>query len=120
MGSRLSSHMDRRLPAARAPFSRSENKTNPGHSRLNGVWIDGGAVRQSGPTHEVVSAYESAMFSRDRVQGLQRAAGIKAQFLRPPALCGQVEWYSQLAFRIQSAFPLHGAHFAAVRVSTRT
>jgi lipopolysaccharide transport system ATP-binding protein len=25
------------------------------------AWVDGGSIRQSGPTHEVVSAYESAM-----------------------------------------------------------
>jgi ABC-type polysaccharide/polyol phosphate transport system ATPase subunit len=30
------------------------------------VWIDGGQVCQDGPTHEVVSAYECAMVSRDR------------------------------------------------------
>ncbi len=45
------------------------------------VWIDAGSVRQNGPTHEVVSAYESAMTSGDRAQGLQRVAGSKAQFL---------------------------------------
>jgi hypothetical protein len=46
------------------------------------VWIDDGQIRQNGPTHEVVAAYESAMFSGDRAQGLQRGAGMKAQFLR--------------------------------------
>jgi lipopolysaccharide transport system ATP-binding protein len=30
------------------------------------VWIDDGSVRQDGPTHEVVSAYESAMARGDR------------------------------------------------------
>src|SRR5690242_19851993 len=30
------------------------------------VWIDAGAVRQNGATHEVVSAYESAMLGGDR------------------------------------------------------
>jgi hypothetical protein len=45
------------------------------------VWIDDGATRLDGKTHEVVSAYESAMISRDRSQGLQRGAGTKAQFL---------------------------------------
>jgi lipopolysaccharide transport system ATP-binding protein len=34
------------------------------------VWIDGGSVRQDGPTHEVVSAYESAMTRVDRNGGL--------------------------------------------------
>src|SRR5713101_2845192 len=43
------------------------------------VWIDGGSVSQDGPTHGVVSAYESAMRSGDRVQSLQRDAGSKAQ-----------------------------------------
>ncbi len=46
------------------------------------VWIDAASVRQDGPTHEVVSAYESAMLSGDRSQGLQRGGGTKARFLR--------------------------------------
>ncbi len=46
------------------------------------VWIDAASVRQDGPTHEVVSAYESAMLSGDRSQSLQRGGGTKAQFLR--------------------------------------
>ena len=46
------------------------------------VWIDDGSVRQDGPTHEVVSAYESAMLSGDRSQGLQRGGGTTARFLR--------------------------------------
>jgi lipopolysaccharide transport system ATP-binding protein len=45
------------------------------------VWIDTGSVRRDGPTHEVVSAYESAMLSGDRAEGLQRSADAKAQFL---------------------------------------
>jgi lipopolysaccharide transport system ATP-binding protein len=45
------------------------------------VWIDAGGVRQDGPTHEVVSAYESAMFSVDGSQALQRDTRAKAQFL---------------------------------------
>jgi lipopolysaccharide transport system ATP-binding protein len=45
------------------------------------IWVDGGQVRMEGPTHEVVSAYESAMFSSERTQGLQRGSGTKAQFL---------------------------------------
>jgi len=54
------------------------------------VWIDAASVRQDGPTHEVVSAYESAMLSGEQSQGLQRDAGTKAQFHRwsacqPPA-----------------------------------
>src|SRR5215475_8091156 len=46
------------------------------------VWVDGGAIRMIGAAHEVVSAYEAAMFAGDRSQGLQRGAGTKAQFLR--------------------------------------
>ena len=46
------------------------------------VWIDDGSVRQDGPTHEVASAYESAMLSGDRSQGLQRGGGTTARFLR--------------------------------------
>src|SRR5713101_4076432 len=45
------------------------------------IWIDDGSVRQDGPTHEVVSAYESAMASGDRSQGLQRGGGTTARFL---------------------------------------
>src|SRR5208283_3275135 len=46
------------------------------------AWIDAGSVRQDGSAHEVLAAYESAMFSGDRAKGLQRGAGAKAQFLR--------------------------------------
>ncbi len=53
------------------------------------VWIDAGAVRENGPTHEVVSAYESAMARGDRngsapsVSGQQdRGAHCKARFRR--------------------------------------
>jgi ABC-type polysaccharide/polyol phosphate transport system ATPase subunit len=47
------------------------------------VWIDGGAVRQDGPTHEVVSAYESAMARGEaNGQSQERGAGTKARFLR--------------------------------------
>src|SRR6266850_7750638 len=45
------------------------------------VWIDDGSVRQDGPTHEVVSAYESAMLSGDRSQGLRGSGGTKARYL---------------------------------------
>jgi lipopolysaccharide transport system ATP-binding protein len=47
------------------------------------VWIDGGEIRQDGPTHEVVSAYESAMTSGD-VNGHKEARGpaIKGRFVR--------------------------------------
>jgi lipopolysaccharide transport system ATP-binding protein len=46
------------------------------------VWIDAASVRQDGSTNEVISSYESEMFSGDRSQGLQRGGGTKAQFLR--------------------------------------
>jgi lipopolysaccharide transport system ATP-binding protein len=46
------------------------------------LWVDGGSVRMSGPPHEVLAAYESAMFAGDRSQGLERGASTKAQFLR--------------------------------------
>jgi lipopolysaccharide transport system ATP-binding protein len=46
------------------------------------VWIDAASVRRDGPTHEVVSAYESAMLSGDRSQGSPRSEGAKARFLR--------------------------------------
>src|SRR5690242_9093430 len=47
------------------------------------VWIDDGHIRQNGPTHEVVSAYESAM-ARGDSNGTQqhRGSGTKARFLR--------------------------------------
>jgi lipopolysaccharide transport system ATP-binding protein len=44
-------------------------------------WLDKASVRQSGPAHEVVSAYEMAMYSKDRTAGLDRASGAKARFL---------------------------------------
>ena len=50
------------------------------------AWVDGGAIRRSGPTHEVVSAYETAMSSGDvpvadenRSNGAQKS---KARFTR--------------------------------------
>jgi len=46
------------------------------------AWVDAGAIRQAGPTHEVVSAYESAMLSVEGLPSLQRGDGSKAQFLR--------------------------------------
>ena len=47
------------------------------------VWIDDGQVRKDGNTHEVVSAYESAMARGDdnRVQS-ERAAHTKGRFLK--------------------------------------
>ncbi len=53
------------------------------------VWIDDGQVRQSGPTHEVVCAYESAMArglplekAGSNGAARNRAATAKARFLR--------------------------------------
>jgi lipopolysaccharide transport system ATP-binding protein len=46
------------------------------------VWIDAGGIRRDGPTHEVVAAYESAMTSGDRSNGMPRKSSAKAQFLR--------------------------------------
>jgi lipopolysaccharide transport system ATP-binding protein len=47
------------------------------------VWIDAGSVRQDGPAHEVVSAYESAM-ARGQSNGHSedRSPSTKARFLR--------------------------------------
>jgi len=47
------------------------------------LWIDAASVRQDGPTHEVVSAYESAMSSGDSSDAQQdRTAVTKARFVR--------------------------------------
>src|SRR6266446_4563540 len=47
------------------------------------VWIDDGSVRQNGPTHEVVSAYESAMLSGDSsVPSRDRTSDTKGRFLK--------------------------------------
>src|SRR5215475_12180044 len=44
------------------------------------LWIDSGSIRQNGPTHEVCSAYESAMARGDQDSVLQhRASGTKAR-----------------------------------------
>lgn len=46
------------------------------------IWIDDGRVRQDGPTHEVVSAYESAMSRAASTDSEhQLALGTKAHFL---------------------------------------
>jgi lipopolysaccharide transport system ATP-binding protein len=46
------------------------------------VWVDDGSIRQSGSAHEVLAAYESAMFSRNRAGGPERSGDAKDQFLR--------------------------------------
>jgi lipopolysaccharide transport system ATP-binding protein len=44
------------------------------------AWIDGGTIRRSGPTHEVVSAYESAMGGRERANRAGHRRSTKAEF----------------------------------------
>jgi lipopolysaccharide transport system ATP-binding protein len=47
------------------------------------VWIDAGGIRQGGPTHEVVSAYESVMASGDSsVPSRDRTSATKVRFLK--------------------------------------
>jgi len=47
------------------------------------IWIDAGGIRQDGPTHEVTSAYESAMARGDSNGHAQaRVANSKGRFLR--------------------------------------
>jgi lipopolysaccharide transport system ATP-binding protein len=47
------------------------------------VWIDDGSIRLDGPTHEVVSAYESAMARGEREgHPEERGAGNKGRFVR--------------------------------------
>jgi len=46
-------------------------------------WIDAGSVRQDGPTHEVVSRYESVMSRGEQNDGQpDRSSNIKARFVR--------------------------------------
>src|SRR5215467_152270 len=92
------------------------------------VWIDDGQIRQSGNTHEVVSAYESAMFNGDRSKGLQRGAETKAQFLRWEIAGSSEDQRHMLStlgpvtidFFLQLAEPLtHGEHGVALFNSDR-
>ena len=46
------------------------------------IWIDAGGIRRDGSTHKVVAAYESAMTSGDRSNGMPHKSSAKAQFLR--------------------------------------
>jgi lipopolysaccharide transport system ATP-binding protein len=46
------------------------------------IWIDAASVRQAGPTHQVVSAYESAMARTDSNGAQHRGAGTKAHFVK--------------------------------------
>jgi lipopolysaccharide transport system ATP-binding protein len=46
------------------------------------LWIEAGHIHMAGNPHDVLAAYESAMFVGDRSSGLARNANAKAQFLR--------------------------------------
>src|SRR5271170_1651019 len=46
------------------------------------VWVDGGAIRQEGPTHGVLTAYESAMSRGGSNSFDHRGPSTKARFLR--------------------------------------
>jgi ABC-type polysaccharide/polyol phosphate transport system ATPase subunit len=47
------------------------------------AWVDGGTIRMAGGTHEVVSAYESAMIGPGlNGSGLERGVATKARFTR--------------------------------------
>ncbi len=88
------------------------------------VWIDAASVRQDGPTHEVVSAYESAMASGDSNGAQQnRTVATKARFLRweiAGAPAGQPHVLSTLGpvtvnFVVESAEPItSGEHGVAL------
>ena len=45
------------------------------------VWIDDGQIRRNGPTHEVVSAYESAMARGEQNLGPQHRGSTKGRFV---------------------------------------
>ncbi|HKW64836.1 MAG TPA: ABC transporter ATP-binding protein [Candidatus Acidoferrum sp.] len=46
------------------------------------IWVDDGHIRQDGPTHQVVSAYESAMARGEQdTSGQHRGSGAKARFV---------------------------------------
>src|SRR5882724_6798047 len=52
------------------------------------VWIDAGGIRCDGPTHEVVSAYESAMASGDSsVRARDRTSATKCRFQKWEIAC---------------------------------
>jgi homopolymeric O-antigen transport system ATP-binding protein len=88
------------------------------------IWIDAGSLRQSGPTHEVVSAYESAMSSTDRAGGDRSATpGSKARFTGwdvaepaggSPNLLGTLG-PARIRFRLNVRQPIrHGHHGIAL------
>jgi lipopolysaccharide transport system ATP-binding protein len=62
------------------------------------VWIDDGSVRQDGPTHEVVSAYELAMTRGERNGGSpERGAGDSGRFVNWEIIEPRVEDYHTLS-----------------------
>jgi lipopolysaccharide transport system ATP-binding protein len=83
------------------------------------IWVDGGVLRQSGPTGDVVSAYENAMSSPERDKtDPSGSQGTKAKFTSwrissPPGVephrldsVGPVEF----AFQLQVNSPIRSAH----------
>jgi lipopolysaccharide transport system ATP-binding protein len=81
------------------------------------IWVDGGVLRQTGPTAEVVSAYESAMSSGSEASRISQQ-GAKARFVswqitepvenEPHRLdsVGPVE----VSFQLEVNSPIRGAH----------
>jgi len=45
------------------------------------LWVDNGSIRKNGATAEVVNAYERAMATGERSEGVARPSGVKARFL---------------------------------------
>jgi lipopolysaccharide transport system ATP-binding protein len=45
------------------------------------AWVDGGGIRQDGPAHEVISAYETDMMRGERSPEEHRGPGLKAKFI---------------------------------------
>ncbi len=83
------------------------------------VWFDGGRVRMSGPTGEVLGAYEAAMSAGDAGGGHgSGAAGTKARFLRWEIVEPRAEQPNLLTtagpvhvqFHIEIGEPLRRAH----------
>lgn len=81
------------------------------------VWLDGGSVRQTGPTAEVVSAYETDMTSPERGSASTRTEA-KAQFLSWRILepSGSSDHRLEsvgpvtFAFRLRVNSPIHHGH----------
>jgi lipopolysaccharide transport system ATP-binding protein len=78
------------------------------------AWIDGGTIRKSGPTHEVVSAYESAMMGR-AAQSV-RSSTERARFLRWDMGGSGAHVLSNfdsvtVSFGLELLVPVHGAEY---------